>query len=362
MKKINKDITEAATLTGDFYSSKDVFEKVKEEIFANSWQLITDESNLKTDKSVYPFTFIDNFIEEPLFLIKNKDTINCYSNVCTHRGNILIDEPCVVKKNIVCSYHGKQFDSCGKFLFMPKTEGMKNFPSEQDHLTKVPSSRWNQFIFTSLHPEINFEELLKDVEERVGWMPISDFKYREDLSKTYMVDCNWALYCDNYLEGFHIPFIHKDLTAVLDYNNYDVETFKYSNLQIGYGKQGEDCFDLPNESKDYGKNIAAYYFWIFPNIMLNFYPWGLSVNIINPVSPNITKVVFKSYVWDESKLDLGAGADLDKVELEDEEVVQKVQKGVSSRFYKHGRFSPTMEKGVHHFHTLISEFMFRDNK
>ena len=160
----------------------------------------------------------------------------------------------------------------------------------------------------------------------MGWIPISDFKYKEDLSKTYFVDANWALYCDNYLEGFHIPFIHKDLTVVLDYNNYDLETFNYSNLQIGYGKEVEDCFDFPKDSKDYGKNIAAYYFWIFPNIMLNFYPWGLSVNIINPVSTNKTKVIFKSYVWDESKLDLGAGADLDKLEIEDEEVVQKYKK------------------------------------
>ncbi|MEJ6749699.1 MAG: hypothetical protein QNK60_07210 [Flavobacteriales bacterium] len=186
------------------------------------------------------------------------------------QGNILIDEPCVVKKNIVYTYHGKQFESCGKFLFMPKSVGMKNFPSHQDHLSKVPSSKWNQFIFTSLDPEINFEELLKNVDERVGWMPISDFKYKEDLSKTYFVDANWALYCDNYLEGFHIPFIHKDLTVVLDYNNYDLETFNYSNLQIGYGKEVEDCFDFPKDSKDYGKNIVAYYFWIFPNITLNF--------------------------------------------------------------------------------------------
>jgi choline monooxygenase len=68
-------------------------------------------------------------------------------------------------------------------------------------------------------------------------------------------------------------------------------------------------------------------------------------------------VQFKSYVWDKSKLDSGAGADLDKVELEDEEIVQQVQQGVASRFYKNGRFSPTMEKGVHHFHTLISDYM-----
>jgi choline monooxygenase len=119
---------------------------------------------------------------------------------------------------------------------------------------------------------------------------------------------------------------------------------------------------LPKNSKDYGKKIAAYYFWVFPNLMLNFYPWGLSVNIITPISLNQTKIQFKSYVWDESKLNSGAGADLHKVELEDEKVVEQVQKGVISRFYEYSRFSPSMEKGVHHFHTLISRFLNSQTK
>ena len=50
------------------------------------------------------------------------------------------------------------------------------------------------------------------------------------------------LYCDNYLEGFHIPFIHNDLNEALDFNNYDVELFKYSNLQIGIGKTRRGLF------------------------------------------------------------------------------------------------------------------------
>ena len=44
-------------------------------------------------------------------------------------------------------------------------------------------------------------------------------------------------------------------------------------------------------------------------------------------------------------------------ELEDEEVVQNVQKGIRSRFYKHGRYSVKREQGTHHFHSLIAEFM-----
>ena len=275
------------------------------------------------------------------------------------RGNILIDEPCIINNRIVCGYHGRQFDACGKFKFMPKTEGMQNFPTEQENLSEIPTARWRQFVFTSLSPELKFSELINDIENRVGWMPIESFKLREDLSKVYFVDANWALYCDNYLEGFHIPFIHEGLNSVLDFKNYDVEIFKYSNLQIGIASDDDICFDLPKESKDYGKKIAAYYFWLFPNMMFNFYPWGLSVNIVKPIETKKTKIEFISFVWDESKLNIGAGADLDKVELEDEEIVQRVQKGVGSRFYKHGRFSPKMEKGVHHFHSLISNFMFK---
>jgi choline monooxygenase len=78
---------------------------------------------------------------------------------------------------------------------------------------------------------------------------------------------------------------------------------------------------------------------------------------VQPLSGDRTKVSFLSYVWKEEKRDKGAGGDLDKVELEDEEIVQKVQRGVRSRFYNHGRYSVTKERGTHHFHRLLAEFL-----
>ena len=92
-------------------------------------------------------------------------------------------------------------------------------------------------------------------------------------------------------------------------------------------------------------------------MMFNFYPWGLSVNIVKPISLNKTKVQFITYVYDENKLNSGAGALLDKVEREDEFVVEGVQKGLQSRFYSAGRFSPTREKGVHQFHRLLAKYL-----
>jgi choline monooxygenase len=110
---------------------------------------------------------------------------------------------------------------------------------------------------------------------------------------------------------------------------------------------------------DHGKKVAAYYYWVFPNTMFNFYPWGVSVNLVQPLGPDRTRVSFRTYVHDASRLDRGAGSGLDKVELEDEEVVEGVHKGIRSRFYKAGRFSPTREQGVHHFHSLLAKFRSR---
>ncbi|MAW20969.1 MAG: choline monooxygenase [Flavobacteriales bacterium] len=357
MENIKENIEESCTLPSSFYSSQSIFYKTIDKIFVKSWQFIIEDVTLSSINSAYPFTLIDAVLPEPLFLVRNDKGIECYSNVCTHRGNLLIDKPCLLKQSIVCGYHGRSFDFSGKFLSMPETKGMKNFPCKRDDLPKVNCSQWNQFVFTSLDPLFSLDALFYDIEQRVGWMPVKDFVYRKELSKEYTIDANWALYCDNYLEGFHIPFIHKELNSVLNYKDYEVEVFPYSSLQIGYGKNEDDCFDLPESSADFGKNIAAYYFWLFPNIMMNFYPWGLSMNIITPLSFNKTKIEFRCYVWNEELLNVGAGADVNKVELEDQEIIRKVQSGINSRLYKHGRFSPNMEKGVHHFHRLIQKFM-----
>ncbi|HRH59892.1 MAG TPA: SRPBCC family protein, partial [Chitinophagaceae bacterium] len=95
----------------------------------------------------------------------------------------------------------------------------------------------------------------------------------------------------------------------------------------------------------------------FPNMMFNFYPWGLSLNVVEPQSTGTCKVRFITFVSDERKLNTGAGSGLNSVELEDEDVVQHVQQGIRSRFYRHGRYSVNREQGTHHFHSLIAERM-----
>jgi len=355
---VHPNISLAQTLNTDFYTSEDIFQKSKEKIFAPSWQFIGNTDLVKNSGDIYPFILLENYLNEPLVLVKDMNgEINLLSNVCTHRGNILIEKACH-QTSLRCGYHGRQFSLDGKFLSMPEFKEVKNFPAPEDNLTQLDIYSWGKWMFTALNPKYTASIFLKDMMHRVEWMPMNEFVYRPDLTKEFHIKAHWALYCENYLEGFHIPFVHQDLNSLVDFSSYTTELFyPYSSLQLGLAKNDTECFDLPPSSPDFGKNVAAYYFWVFPNMMFNFYPWGLSVNIVNPTSADTSKVTFISYVWDESKRGKGAGADLDKVEMEDEEIVQNVQRGVRSRFYKHGRYSVTRERGTHHFHRLLSQFI-----
>ncbi|TMI85092.1 MAG: Rieske 2Fe-2S domain-containing protein [Bacteroidetes bacterium] len=355
---VDPDIAKAQTIDTSVYTSPEVFAEMKERIFSCSWQFIGDTDLVKENGSCYPFILLESYLNEPLLLTNDgSGKLFCLSNVCTHRGNLLMYEACKTS-NLRCKYHGRQFHLDGKFKSMPEFKGVKDFPSPNDDLHLLPLFQWEKFLFTSLNEKFSPQDFLRDMIARVGWMPLRQFRFQPELSKEYVVDANWALYCENYLEGFHIPFVHAGLNALIEYGDYETELFfPFSSLQIGISKTGEGCFDLPSSSTDHGKNVAAYYFWVFPNTMFNFYPWGLSVNIVEPIRFDRTRVKFLSYVWKEELRSTGAGGDLDKVELEDEEIVQKVQIGVRSRFYQHGRYSVTRERGTHHLHRLLADFL-----
>ncbi len=340
MFKIDSDIHQAHTLSSDFYTDEKYFEEAQEKIFGRTWHLagIPDETfNLK------PF----NILETPLILAKDDEKINCFSNVCTHRGAVLVENEASAK-GIRCRYHGRRFDLKGKFLSMPEFENVENFPSEKDDLPKIPFGVWEKFVFASLNPRAPLNEFLAELQKTV--------KLSKNLqltaTKDYEINAHWALYCENYLEGFHVPFVHKSLNEAIDYGTYTTRTFRYSSVQIAY--------DVSRSALNAGKLPAlpaAHYFFVFPNLMFNYYPWGLSLNIVKPINPGKTIVSYLTFVSDESKLNTGAGADLETVELEDQAIVESVQRGIRSSFYDSGRYSPTRERGTHHFHRLICEFM-----
>ena len=277
-------------------------------------------------------------------------------NVCNHRGNLLAYSACK-SHNLRCKYHGRIFNLDGKFVSMPEFKEVANFTPENNHLKLLPIESWGPMLFTNLNNESSFKNYFEPIMKRMAWFPMDKLQFDAQSDRSFIIKANWALYCENYLEGFHVPFVHPKLNTILDFQQYPFERYELANLSVGYSKNPSDCFEFEPNHPEYKQSICAYYFWVFPNMMFNFYPWGLSLNIVEPIASDTCRVRFLSFILDDTKLNLGAGGDVVGVELEDQEIVQHVQQGLQSRFYQHGRYAPTRELGTHHFHELIYNYI-----
>ena len=91
--------------------------------------------------------------------------------------------------------------------------------------------------------------------------------------------------------------------------------------------------------------------------MINFYAWGISINIIEPIERQKTRIKYIVFTFPNYKMQNNNKSDLKTVELEDQNVVESVQKWINSSFYKNGRYSTNYETGVHHFHKLITKYL-----
>jgi choline monooxygenase len=351
---VDPDIRRACSPPGWFYTSESVFTRLRDHVFRRSWQLLTREP--PPPGNAAPFTLLPGFLDEPLVLTSDAGRLRCLSNVCTHRGNLVVADagPC---RELRCRYHGRRFALDGRMTFMPEFEEAYDFPSARDDLPSLQLQTWEGLTFLSADPLMPFPDLVSPLGSRFRGLGLETLRFDPDTSRDYEVSSSWILYCENYLEGFHIPYVHGGLHKTLDYGAYRTETYPWASLQIGAAAPEEEPLELAAGHPDHGARVAGYYAWLFPNTMLNVYPWGLSVNLVEPLAVDRTRVRFLSFVGDAARREGGAGADLHGVELEDEAVVEAVQRGMRSRLYRGGRYSPSRETGVHHFHRLLAGFL-----
>ena len=183
--------------------------------------------------------------------------------------------------------------------------------------------------------------------------------------RDYVIECNWKVYVDNYLEGYHLPIAHPQLFKELDYDSYRVEEFRYYSKQhapIRELKPGEELGVDRRYLRQPGAEDSALYYWLFPNTMFNIYQDNMSSNVILPLGPDRTLTIFE---WFFAEPGSGAGwesmqqtiAFSDEIQQEDIVICEQVQRGLRSRAYDTGRFSAKRENGVYHFQNLVREFL-----
>ena len=169
---IEPDIAKAKTLHTSFYTNLANFETAKEKIFSPSWHFIGDTSLVPESGSCCPITLLPGCLNEPLLLTNSGEgKIRCMSNVCTHRGNILVNEPCK-SAHIRCRYHGRLFELDGKFRSMPEFKEVENFPAPEDDLHGPSIFNWGKLLFINLEQKQDARHYFGDMMDRLSFLPL----------------------------------------------------------------------------------------------------------------------------------------------------------------------------------------------
>jgi choline monooxygenase len=249
---VDPDITQATTVASAFYRDEVTYALARQRVFARSWQWIGDLADVVAPGSLSPRELLRGCLDEPLLLARDAGGhLRCLSNVCTHRATA--GARAVPPEQIRCGYHSRRFDLTGRMTFMPEFEQDRNFPSPADDLTRVPFGTFAGQGFASVAPAAPLDAFFGDVQARLGFLPLEAFRHDPSRDRDFDVAAHWALYVENYLEGFHIPFLHPALNQVLDFKRYSSEIHRYANLQLALAKDGDPAFDLPSESPDHGQ-------------------------------------------------------------------------------------------------------------
>ncbi|HTC87928.1 MAG TPA: SRPBCC family protein [Bryobacteraceae bacterium] len=365
---MNERVECAETLPSRFYIDPAILTLEKERIFRRTWQLVGTlgqccgevDGAKRTIADPGAFFTVD-VVGEPVVVVRdNAGTLRAFSNVCRHRaGPIAQGSGC---RNVFnCGYHGWTYTLDGRLIGTPEVDGIEFFDRSTMGMVPLRCETWEQFIF------INFDlqapplsAFLENIPQQVAGFNFNGLELAE--RRDYYVNCNWKVYVDNYLEGYHIPIVHPGLMKEIDYPRYRTEVFRYASQQLGPVKEvkpgdtGERLYAPGPGSKE------ALYFWIFPNLMVNIYPDNVSTNLIVPLGHDRTLTIFEWYSHDvhsekvRERVRKAIGFS-ETVQQEDIHICEAVQRGLQSSTYDRGRYSVKRENGVHHFHLLLSEFL-----
>jgi choline monooxygenase len=367
---VNEQIECAHTLASRFYIDPAILEIEKEKIFRRTWQLVGtlqhpcgEVNGAKRTISDPESFFTAELGGEPIVVVRDKQgTLRAFSNVCRHRaGPIAQGSGC---KNVLrCGYHGWTYTLDGRLIGTPDVEGVEFFDRSTMGMVPLRLETWEQFIF------VNFDAKAEPLAAFLGEIPQQSREFRfEGLRsverRDYVIDCNWKVYVDNYLEGYHIPIAHPGLMREIDYAQYRTDTFRYYSQQFApiRAMKIEDSAErlyAPGDGLQ-----QALYFWVFPNLMVNIYPDNISTNLILPLSQEKTLTIFEWFFHDTDSGQVHervrkAVEFSDEVQHEDIGLCENVQRGLRSVTYDRGRYSVRRENGVHHFHMLLREFLER---
>ena len=345
-------LPDAYTIPAPWYTDARIAQLELQNVFSRTWQSVG-----RTEQVEKPGQYVTATVAgEPIVAVRGSDGIlRAFYNVCRHHAMTVMNEPCGHAQHMRCPYHGWTYNLEGELRGMTEFEGVCNFDRAQNGLVPVRVELWENFIFVNLDP--NAAPLRDFLGALVGLAKPLNFgglKFVE--RRSYIQQCNWKVYVDNFLDGgYHVPHMHKGLNSVLDYTNYTIENVDRCCVQsspVAVDKSSEASAAATR------KGDRAYYFWQYPNFMLNWYEGYLDTNLVIPLGADRCEVIFDFYFGDTSEAQMpyireSMGVS-ERVQQEDIVICDGVQRGLSSRAYQAGRLSVRREAGEHLFHRLLA--------
>jgi len=350
-------LQEASTIPASWYTDARLAELERQKVFGRTWQPLA-----RADQLASPGQYVTaELAGEPLLLVRGHDQqLRAFFNVCRHHAAAVATEEQGTASILRCPYHGWSYGLDGSLKGAPEFEGVCGFDRAQNGLLPVRLETWEQFVFVNLDPQAPpLAAALGGLIERVAPLNIGTLRFFE--RRSYRLKCNWKVFVDNYLDGgYHVPHLHKGLNSVLDYKHYTIENDGNYCLQSSPMSSSDE--DPATAATRTGER--AWYFWQYPNFMINIYRGYMDTNLVLPDGVDRCTVIFDFYFDDvggsaaeQNRQSVAVG---ERVNDEDVGICEAVQRGLRSRAYGAGRLSVRREAGEHLFHRLLAADLKRD--
>ncbi|HWB76823.1 MAG TPA: aromatic ring-hydroxylating dioxygenase subunit alpha [Nannocystaceae bacterium] len=346
---VDTPLAEASTLPAPWYTDKRVAELERRAVFGNSWQLVGRVDQLR-EVGAFITAVVAN---EPIVVVRGPDmTLRAFFNVCRHHAAAVVTECAGRADRLRCPYHGWTYGLDGALKSPTEWGGVENFDPADNGLVPLSVATWEHMVFVHLdpHPPAIEDWLGAHFMDAVAQLNLGDLTWVA--RREWTIQCNWKVFVDNYLDGgYHVPFLHRGLNSILSYKDYTIDCFDRVCLQ-----QSPIDTSVGEAMTASVRHGHAYYWWLYPNLMLNWYEGYLDTNLVIPLGVDRMKVIFDFWFADPAQVERNEAsiAVSDRIQDEDHAICEAVQRGLGSRAYRAGRLSVRREAGEHLFHRLLA--------
>jgi choline monooxygenase len=288
-------------LPGSAYTDDAFAQLERETVFSTNWVHVASGYDIPGPGDVLPLKVAG----KPIIVVRQRDgAVRGFHNVCRHRGCLLVREPRQRRGLLNCPFHAWAYALDGRLRRTPYWDAADgtaspDFNPAQYSLVPVHTAVWCDQIFVRLSDEgPSFEEHIAPLARR--WAPYDLSLFRYGFHAHYEVAANWKLVIQNFLDTYHLPFLHPQLGTVDQARNYDDVNEEDTVIGICYraGAVEKDKGDIgmptfpnlpPYQSR--GQDILV----LYPNTMLEIVPGHLLFMRVEPDGPAFTREVMSCY-------------------------------------------------------------------